>query len=248
MRLAGKIAVITGAKSGIGLATARLFAAEGAAVVLADIKDASEEAAAIRGRCAVIPVDVANGRSVQQLVDRTLEEFGRLDVLVNNAGIELAKRVTETDEADWDRLMNVNLRGVFLCSKAAVFVMRDCGGGVIVNVASELGIVGGSEIAAYCASKGGVVQLTKAMAVDHASDNIRVNCVCPGPVDTPLLQNIIAAASDPAAEELRIVSKTLLGRLARPGEIAGAILFLASDESSYMTGSIMAVDGGWTAH
>ncbi len=248
MRLAGKVAVITGAKSGIGLATARLFAAEGAAVVLADIKDASEEAAAIRGRCAVIPVDVANGRSVQQLVDRTLEEFGRLDVLINNAGIDLAKRITETDEADWDRIMSVNLRGVFLCSKAAVLVMRDCGGGVIVNVASELGIVGGSEIAAYCASKGGVVQLTKAMAVDHAAENIRVNCVCPGPVDTPLLRNIIAAASDPAAEELRIVSKTLLRRLARPGEIAGAILFLASDESSYMTGSIVAVDGGWTAH
>jgi len=248
VRLAGKVAVITGAKSGIGLATARLFAAEGAAVVLADIKDAREEAAAIRARCAVIPVDVANGRSVQQLVDRTLKEFGRLDVLVNNAGIDLAKRITETDEADWDRLMSVNLRGVFLCSKAAVLVMRDHGGGVIVNVASELGIVGGSAIAAYCASKGGVVQLTKAMAVDHAAESIRVNCVCPGPVDTPLLQSIIAAASDPAAEELGIVSKTLLRRLARPGEIAGAILFLASDESSYMTGSIVAVDGGWTAH
>ena len=248
MRLAGKVAVITGAKSGIGLATARLFAAEGAAVVLADIKDASEEAAAIRTRCAVIPVDVANGRSVQQLVDRTLKEFGRLDVLVNGAGIDLAKRITETDEADWDRLMSVNLRGVFLCSKAAILVMRDYGGGVIVNVASELGIVGGSQIAAYCASKGGVVQLTKAMAVDHAAENIRVNCVCPGPVDTPLLQSIIAAASDPAAEQFSIVSKTLLRRLARPGEIASAILFLASDESSYMTGSIVAVDGGWTAH
>lgn len=248
MRLAGKVAVITGAKSGIGLATAHLFAAEGAAVVLADIKDASEEAAAIRGPCAVIPVDVADGRSVEQLVDRTLKEFGRLDVLVNNAGIDLAKRITETDEADWDRLMSVNLRGTFLCSKAAVLFMRDYGGGVIVNVASELGIVGGSEIAAYCASKGGVVQLTKAMAVDHAAENVRVNCVCPGPVDTPLLQSIIAAASDPAAERLSIVSKTLLRRLARPGEIASSILFLASDESSYMTGSIVAVDGGWTAH
>ncbi len=248
MRLAGKVAVITGAKSGIGLATARLFAAEGAAVVLADIKDASEEAAETRGRCAAILVDVANGRSVEQLVDRTLKEFGRLDLLVNNAGVGLAKRITETDEAGWDRLMSVNLRGVFLCSKAAVLVMRENGGGVIVNVASELGIVGGSKIAAYCASKGGVVQLTKAMAVDHAGENIRVNCVCPGPVDTLLLQNIIAAASDPAAEELSIVSKTLLRRLARPSEIASAILFLASDESSYMTGSIVAVDGGWTAH
>jgi NAD(P)-dependent dehydrogenase (short-subunit alcohol dehydrogenase family) len=248
VRLAGRVTVITGANSGIGLATARLFAAEGAAVVLADIKDASGQAATIRGRCAAIPVDVANGGSVAQLVDRTLTEFGRLDVLVNNAGVDLAKRITETDEADWDRLMSINLRGVFLCSKAAVLVMRDHGGGVIVNVASELGIVGGSEIAAYCASKGGVVQLTKAMAVDHAAENIRVNCVCPGPVDTPLLQSIMAAASDPVAEQLSIVSKTLLRRLARPEEIARAILFLASDESSYMTGSIVAVDGGWTAH
>jgi NAD(P)-dependent dehydrogenase (short-subunit alcohol dehydrogenase family) len=248
MRLPGKVAVITGAKSGIGLATARLFAAEGASVVLADIKDASEEAAAIRVHCAAVSVDVANGRSVQELFDHTLEKFGRLDVLVNNAGVELAKRVTETDEAEWDRLMSVNLRGVFLCSKAAVLAMRRSGGGVIVNVASELGVVGGSDIAAYCASKGGVVQLTKAMAVDHAGENVRVNCICPGPVATPLLQAIIGTASDPVAEERSIMSKTLLKRFAQPEEIASAVLFLASEESSYMTGSIVAVDGGWTAH
>ncbi len=248
MRLPGKVAVITGAKSGIGLATARLFAAEGASVVLADIKDAGEEAAAIGVHCAAVSVDVANGRSVQELFDHTLEQFGRLDVLVNNAGVELAKRVTETDEAEWDRLMSVNLRGVFLCSKAAVLAMRRSGGGVIVNVASELGVVGGSDIAAYCASKGGVVQLTKAMAVDHAGENVRVNCICPGPVATPLLQAIIGTASDPVAEERSIMSKTLLKRLAQPEEIASAVLFLASEESSYMTGSIVAVDGGWTAH
>ena len=143
--------------------------------------------------------------------------------------------------------MSVNLKGVFLCSKAAILAMRRRGGGVIVNVASELGIVGASEIAAYCASKGGVVQLTKAMAIDHAPENIRVNCVCPGPVATPLLESIIAAAPDPELEERIIVSKTLLKRLAQPEEIAHAILFVASDESSYMTGSIVAVDGGWTA-
>ena len=247
MRLPGKVAVITGAKSGIGLATARLFASEGSSVVLADIKDASEESAAIGSRCAAISVDVADRESVEQLFAETVRRFGRLDVLVNNAGVDLAKRVTETDEADWDRLMSVNLKGVFLCSKEAVLAMRRCGGGVIVNVASELGIVGGSEIAAYCASKGGVVQLTKAMAVDHAVENIRVNCVCPGPIATPLLQSIIAAAPDPQAEERSILSKTLLKRLGRPEEVARAILFVASDEASYMTGSIVAVDGGWTA-
>lgn len=247
MRLAGKVSVVTGAKSGIGLATARLFAGEGAFVLLADIRDASPEAAAIGANCAAISLDVADARSVQGLIDETLRRFGRLDILVNNAGIELAKRATETDEAGWDRLMNVNLKGVFLCSKAAVLAMRRGAGGVIVNVASELGIVGGAEIAAYCASKGGVVQLTKAMAVDHAPERIRVNCVCPGPVATPLLESIIAAAADPQVEERSIVSKTLLKRLARPEEIARVILFVASDEASYMTGSIVAVDGGWTA-
>jgi NAD(P)-dependent dehydrogenase (short-subunit alcohol dehydrogenase family) len=240
--------VITGARSGIGLATARLFAAEGcSSVILADIQDASAQAAAIGSLCAAVEVDVADSHSVRRLVDGTLERCGRLDVLVNSAGVDLAKRVTETDEADWDRLMSVNLKGVFLCCKAAIPGMRSHGGGVIVNVASELGIVGGSEIAAYCASKGGVVQLTKAMAVDHARENIRVNCVCPGPTATPLLESIIAAAPDPPAEQRSIVSKTLLRRLARPEEIARAILFVASDEASYMTGSIVVVDGGWTA-
>jgi NAD(P)-dependent dehydrogenase (short-subunit alcohol dehydrogenase family) len=247
VRLSGKVSIITGAKSGIGLATARVFAAEGASVVLADIRDTSTEAAAIGTGCAGMFVDVTDARSVEQLIDRTLERFRRLDVLVNNAGVDLAKRVTETDETDWDRLMSVNLKGVFLCSKAAILAMRRHRGGIIVNVASELGIVGASDIAAYCASKGGVVQLTKAMAIDHAPENIRVNCVCPGPVATPLLESIIAAAPDPEFEERSIVSKTLLKRFAQPEEIAHAILFVASDESSYMTGSIVAVDGGWTA-
>jgi NAD(P)-dependent dehydrogenase (short-subunit alcohol dehydrogenase family) len=143
--------------------------------------------------------------------------------------------------------MAVNLKGVFLCSRAAIPVMRRQGGGVVVNVASELALVGGTEIAAYCASKGGVLQLTKAMAIDHAVDNIRVNCVCPGPIDTPLLDSIMRTERDQLTARRAIEEKTLMKRLGRPGEIAAAIAFLVGDESSYMTGAALVVDGGWTA-
>lgn len=251
MNLKGKVVIVTGAKSGIGLATAVRFADEGARVVVADVREASQEVSELakRGAEAVfVQVDVSNGSQVAALIEKTVAIFGRLDILVNNAGIELAKKVTDTTEAEWERLMNVNLKGVFLCSKSAIPVMQRNGGGVIVNVASELGLVGGSEIAAYTASKGGVVQLTKAMAIDHVSDGIRVNCVAPGPVSTPLLEEIIKSASNSEQERQSIVSKTLLKRLARPEEIANVIVFMASDEASYMTGAIVSVDGGWTAH
>jgi len=250
MRLNEKVAVITGAKSGIGFATALRFVAEGAKVVVADVRDASQEVREITKRGAealFVQVDVSSESQVNALIEKTVTAYGRLDVLVNNAGMELAKKVTDTTEVEWDRLMSVNLKGVFLCSKVAISVMRRNSGGVIVNIASELGLVGGSEIAAYCASKGGVVQLTKAMAIDHAGDGIRVNCVAPGPVLTPLLEAIIKASSNPEEERRQIVEKTLLKRLGQAEEIANVILFLASDESSYMTGSIVAVDGGWSA-
>jgi NAD(P)-dependent dehydrogenase (short-subunit alcohol dehydrogenase family) len=251
MRMKHKVAIITGAQSGIGLATARRFADEGAAVVLADVKDASPAAHELAGTGAearFVHTDVSNASQVDALIEETLSAHGHLDVLVNNAGVELPKRITDTSEAEWDRVMDVNLKGVFLCSRAAITAMRCQDEGVIVNVGSELGVVGGSEIAAYCASKGGVVQLTKAMAVDHAADGIRVNCVCPGPVDTPLLEATIQGSADPDKERLNILQKTLMKRFGQPTEIAGAILFLASDESSYMTGSILIVDGGVTAH
>ena len=251
MSVAQKVAIITGAQSGIGLATARRFAAEGAAVVLADVVDAraaTNELIGTGAQALFVQADVSNASQVGALLEQTLSAYGHLDVLVNNAGVELPKRITDTTEAEWDRLMDVNLKGVFLCSRAAIAAMQRQRGGVIVNVGSELGVVGRSEIAAYCASKGGVVQLTKAMAVDHAADGIRVNCVCPGPVDTPLLQAIIRGSADPQRERLAILDKTLMKRFGHPKEIASAILFLASDESSYMTGSILLVDGGVTAH
>lgn len=250
MKLREKVVVVTGGASGIGLATARLLAEEGARVIIADVQDAKTEVDDIMkrgGNALFVPTDVSDEIQVKLLFQKTIQTFERFHVLVNNAGIALAKTVPQTTEAEWDRLMGVNLKGVFLCSKEALSFFRLWGGGVIVNVASELGLVGGSEIAAYCASKGGVVQLTKAMAIDHAREGIRVNCVCPGPVETPLLNYIFASAPDPEAERSSSLRSVPLGRFGYPEEIARVILFLASDDSSFMTGAAVAVDGGWSA-
>ena len=250
MKLQGKTALITGAASGIGLATARLFAAEGARVMLTDRNDpsaAADSLGADPNRIGVATFDVTDASAVQRGVDQTLARFGQLDILVNNAGIDLAKSVPDTSEAEWDQVLGVNLKGVFLCARAAIVAMRRGGQGVIVNVASELGLVGNPNTAAYCASKGGVVLLTKAMAIDHAREGIRVNCICPGPIATPLLERVIAAAEVPSQIHDDIVAGTLLGRLGRADEIARSILFLAGDDSSYMTGATLTVDGGWTA-
>ncbi|MEW6226873.1 MAG: SDR family oxidoreductase [Bacillota bacterium] len=250
MKLNGKVAIITGGGSGIGLAAAVRFAAEGTKLVVADVRDAALETGQIveqGGEALFVQADVGSEDEVEALFSKTIRTYGRVDILVNNAGVELAKKITDTSQAEWEHLMSVNLKGVFLCSRVAIPLMQRTGGGVIVNVASEMGLVGGSEIAAYCASKGGVVQLTKAMAIDHGKEGIRVNCVCPGPVATPLLERIVESSPDPEKERQSIIDKTVLGRLGRPEEIASVILFLASDESSYMTGSVVAVDGGWTA-
>jgi len=251
MILKNRIAVITGAQSGIGLATAFLFATEGAETVLVDIRDAGREVEKIQqkgGSAHFCRADISNPRDVKALFEKTRKKYGCADILVNNAGIVIAKKATETSEAEWDRLLSVNLKGTFLCSKEAILHMRrEKKGGVIINIASELGLVGGTEIAAYCASKGGMVQLTRAMALDHVSENIRVNCVCPGPIQTPLLEEIFASSSCPEKEREHTLNMVPMGRLGRPEEIAQVILFLASDKSSFMTGAIVAVDGGWCA-
>jgi NAD(P)-dependent dehydrogenase (short-subunit alcohol dehydrogenase family) len=250
MKLKDKVAIITGAKSGIGFATASRFMIEGAKVVLADINEAHKEIDLLKKQGAdvrFVQADVSKKAHVDNLIEQTMGTFGRLDIMVNNVGIDLTKKITETTETEWDRIISVNLKSVYLCSKAAISVMRYQKRGVIVNVASELGLVGGSEIAAYSASKGGVVQLTKSMAIDHAVDGIRVNCVAPGPISTPLLESIIENSSNPEEERQSIIAKTILKRLGRPEEIANVILFMASDESSYMVGSVVVVDGGWTA-
>lgn len=252
MRLSEKVSVITGAGSGIGRAAALLFAREGAKVVAADIKlpAAVETVEMIRksgGEAEAVEVDVSSAASTQRMFQEALEAYGRLDVLVNNAGYGFTGTVEETDEADWDRLMAVNLKGIYLGCKYAIPIMRRQGHGVIINTASVVAMVGIENRAAYCASKGGVAALTRAMAVDHVRDGIRVNCVAPGTVDTPYFAEIFAKSPVPAALRKELEARQLMGRLARPEEIAYAMLYLASEESSFVTGSMLVVDGGMTA-
>ncbi|WP_328300547.1 SDR family oxidoreductase [Streptomyces sp. NBC_00435] len=244
MLLAGRTAIVTGAKQGLGLAIAQRFAKEGASVVMADVLDATEEAAEIGA--SYVRTDVSEESEVAALIARTVTEHGGVDILVNNAGIEFAKTILDTTVEEWDRLMSVNMRGVFLCSKHGIPAMAARGGGVIVNLASELGVVADAGVAAYCASKGGVIQLTKATAVDHAKAGIRANALCPGPISTQLLEDVFLASPDPRGMREEFESRTLLGRLGRPDEVAAAALFLASDMSSNMTGANLILDGGWT--
>jgi meso-butanediol dehydrogenase / (S,S)-butanediol dehydrogenase / diacetyl reductase len=252
MRLANKVCVITGAGSGIGRAAAVLFAREGAKVIIADVDDAAatETARAIEdkgGQAKAVAVDVSDSASVQRMFAETLEAFRRLDVLVNNAGFGFAATVVDTEEAAWDRLMAVNLKGVFLGCKYAIPIMRRQGGGVIVNTASVVSAVGVTNRAAYCASKGGVAALTRAMALDHVRDGIRINAVAPGTIDSPYFRDIFAKAADPAGLRRQLEQRHPMDRLGTPEEIAYAMLYLASDESSYTTGSLLFADGGMTA-
>ncbi len=249
MRLAGKVCIVTGGASGIGRATCLLFAAEGAKVVVADkSREAALSVAREAGEAAIaILADVSDSQSVRAMLNQTVDHFGRLDVLVNNAGYGIPGSVVETDEADWDALMAVNLNGVFYGCKYAIPIMREHGGGVIVNTASVVATVGIRDRAAYCASKGAVAALTRAMALDHVSEGIRVNCVAPGTVDSPYFRQILAKSDHPVALRRELEARQAMNRLGRPEEIADAILYLASDESSFVTGSMLTVDGGMSA-
>ncbi len=252
MILKDKVTIITGGNSGIGRETVLLLAREGATVVVA-ARDCTRGAAVAQeivdsgGRATFVETDLRNQEQVEGLIPGVLARYGRLDILVNNAGVGNFGNITQTTPAAWDELMDINLKGLYLLSKAAVLQMRKQGGGVIVNVASQLGMVGDADHAAYCASKGGVIQLTRAMAIDHAADNIRVNCVCPGPIMTPMLEGQFDGQPDRQAEIARVTAKVPMGRIGLPEEIAPAIVFLASDAASYITGAIVPVDGGWTA-
>jgi meso-butanediol dehydrogenase/(S,S)-butanediol dehydrogenase/diacetyl reductase len=249
MRLRDKICIITGGGSGIGRAACLLFAREGATVVVADKSaEAAAQVASLAGNGAVpMVVDVADSGQVAGMVRNTVEHFGRLDVLVNNAGYGISGSVTETDENDWNKLMAVNVNGVFFGCKYAIPEMRAHGGGSIVNTASVVAAVGIRDRAAYCASKGAVAALTRAMALDHVADKIRINAIAPGTIDSPYFQEIFAKSDHAAELRRQLESRQAMNRLGQPEEIANGMLFLASDEASFMTGAVLTIDGGMTA-
>jgi meso-butanediol dehydrogenase / (S,S)-butanediol dehydrogenase / diacetyl reductase len=252
MKLAGKIALVTGAGSGIGQAIAVLFAAEGARVGVADFSEAGGAATVdqIRragGEAEFYQVDVAKSTDVQRMVAGVVQRWGRLDILCNNAGIGVAATVVDTAEEDWDRTLAVDLKGVFLGCKYAIPSMIERGGGVIVNTSSVAGQVGVPNRAAYCAAKAGVVGLTKSIAVDFVGRNIRINAICPGTVDSPWIQKILSAQTDPVGERQRMVERQPMGRMGEPAEIARAALYLACDDSAFVTGTALIIDGGLMA-
>jgi NAD(P)-dependent dehydrogenase (short-subunit alcohol dehydrogenase family) len=254
MRLKDKVAIITGAGSGQGKASAELFAREGAKVVVVDWNESNgtQVAQALQEsgyEAMYVRTDISNETEVADLVDQVMRRYGRIDVLFNNAGIGYSSTsrykmasLLETPLKDWDAILGINLNGVYLVSKHVLPVMIRQRKGSIINNASLNGLLGVSGADAYTAAKGGVVALTRVMAVDYGKYNIRVNCICPGAIDTPMIADVLKI---PEAREK--YAATPLGRIGRPEEIAYAALFLASDESSYITGLIMPVDGGWSA-
>jgi len=250
MRLKDKVALVTGAASGIGRATATLFGQEGAKVMCADLDAEGAERVARQivssgGEAASTQVDVSQAADVERMVRHTVERWDRLDVLVNNAGIIFLLPLTQVPEEQWDQLMSVNLKGVYLGCKYAIPQMVGQGKGVIVNTASIAGLRGFATYDTYCASKGGVVQLTKALAVEFARMNLRVNCVCPGIIDTVMLDQGAAELRVDKAEFVALAGQSHpMGRIGRPEEVAAAILFLASEDASFITGVALPVDGG----
>jgi NAD(P)-dependent dehydrogenase (short-subunit alcohol dehydrogenase family) len=251
-RLSGKVALITGGASGIGRSAALLFAREGASIILADLKadegervvDELNESGA---RAIFEAIDVTNSEDCHQVVEHAIREFGRIDILFNNAGIIRRATVLDLSEEDWDRVMAVNVKSIYLLSREVIPYMQKAGGGTIINTASGWGLTGGAKAAVYCASKGAVVLLTKAMAIDHGPHNIRVNCICPGDTDTGMLRDEAQQLGEDSSHFLAESARRPLGRVGTPEEIAQAALYLASDASSFVTGTALVVDGGGLA-
>ncbi len=246
MKLNGKVAIVTGGASGIGEFAVREMVKEGAKVVIADVNDMlgnqlAQELNQGEQVATYVHVDVTNEDQVEQMVELAISEFGKLDILFNNAGIGSMGSSADLPFEDWRKVLSVNLDGVFLVAKHGIKAMLKNGGGSIVNTASILGHVGQAQTASYSAAKGGVVNLTRALALEYAKDNIRVNAVCPGYIETPLLSQLDENMKN------HLISLHPLGRLGKPEEIAKAVLFLASDDASFITGANLLVDGGYTA-
>ena len=252
-RLDDKFAFITGAGTGIGRACALQFAREGAAVALAGrrlgpLEDVARTISGAGGQAMAVVCDVTQRPGVEEALAEVVAHFGKINVVVNNAGAVVVADAEHTSDEHWDRIIATNLTGTFIVSRAALPLLRRSGGGSIVNIGSILGVVARKDRAAYCASKGGVTLLTKAMALDHAHENIRVNCICPTIVETELGMESIDAAPDPAAERRKRALEIPLGRMGRPEDVAHLAVYLASEESSWVTGAALPLDGGLTAY
>jgi 2-keto-3-deoxy-L-fuconate dehydrogenase len=249
--LSGHAAIVTGAGSGIGAATSVLLASEGANLILVDrqaggLDSTAQQVSSSGGQCRTIKGDVGIPDTGERAVSEAMRSFGGIHILVNNAGIALTGTVLETQPSDWDLVFGSNVRSAYLFARAAIPHMRESGGGAIVTVASEAGLVGFTRYAAYSASKAALINLTRSMALDHASAGIRVNCVCPGSIDTPLLRAFYEAQDDPVAARLQDEIDHPLG-IGHVEDVAEAVLYLASKRSSYVTGHALVVDGGYTA-
>jgi NAD(P)-dependent dehydrogenase (short-subunit alcohol dehydrogenase family) len=250
MKLQEKVAIVTGSGRGIGQGIARVFSQEGAKVVVVDIiedlgKNMADELGAAEGKAMFVHTDLKSGESVQKMISTTIKTFGKLDILVNNAGYHLSKNVEETSEEEWEFIINTNLRSTFLCSKYALPHLRKTRGNII-NISSMVGIVGQPNAGAYSATKGGQIAMSKGMAIDFAPDGIRVNVICPGWIQTPLVEDWFSQQNDPEASRKYIFGQHPLGRIGTIEECGKAALFLASDDAAFVTGITLPIDGGVT--
>lgn len=252
LSLEGKVAIVTGAASGIGRGIAHLLAEMGAVVAVLDVEDAAgkttvAEIVRAGGKARFVHCDVRSARDCAEAVRQAVADLGRIDILCNNAGIAIRKTVVELDEDEWDRTLEITLKGVYLLSREAIPQMVRQGGGSIINTGSGWSLKAGPKAAAYCAAKAGVLNLTRAMAIDHGRDNIRVNCVCPGDVDTPMLASECAQLGADRQRFMEEAAERPIRRVGSPEDVARAVLFLASEMSMWITGTVLVVDGGGLA-